>query len=642
MGRYYTIVKDDTLSAIAKREGLASWQVLYNAADPDGKKNKDCLRSNNPDLIYPDEVIWIPSIKKAGKMKKKSRSFSTGVSPVQIKFYADTDHTGNVDKSPKEWKNRQKKPGAILVFNCDRSGATSPGLDFQDDKIVNKAELKDFSKLVVKQNDKLPSGYDAHLILSSSDAKKVRIFDDFKDGAKVVIDAASTDYPMKDIRKRDYVFAIEAVTAVKKKGEETVKINLVVKEGKTEKFNDHVLFSIAPWLLLSNIEDVEKVYVAEVPSPHTRSNTGFISKLSTALGAKLDVIKSGSLLNRWVQDVIEIGFSSTPVTRTNPMRQFINSLTAGSAWGPPRVELFQQIKKKLIDGNFGHIRFSTSSDKSLDSFGNLEVTPPLTGHPFGRIFYGVRDTSYSDGHLGDEMGAEVVDFLNANTFQPPVAIPTNWLTVGHVDEFLSFVPNLKPGPKDKPYKLLQASPKIAISLCQNLKKLGLGGKEICKNKPGYEITVNDFLSNKDNLLDINNAINILLTKIRRKILRKEFDLPYLPSQDDIIGIPVIFNGTITDPSKTNPKVEDAIARTAGMVNCLVVKPKVIVPKPFGPKNASGKDVFEEYAREKLEALGLNFEPVNDWETYHELSGEIHCGTNTKRVPPKDWDWWKEK
>jgi protein-arginine deiminase len=79
-----------------------------------------------------------------------------------------------------------------------------------------------------------------------------------------------------------------------------------------------------------------------------------------------------------------------------------------------------------------------------------------------------------------------------------------------------------------------------------------------------------------------------------------------------------------------------------MVNCLVVKPMVIVPKPFGPKDASGKDVFEEYAKKKLNSLGLDFKPVDDWDDYHVAMGEIHCGTNTKRIPPKDWEWWKEK
>ena len=137
----------------------------------------------------------------------------------------------------------------------------------------------------------------------------------------------------------------------------------------------------------------------------------------------------------------------------------------------------------------------------------------------------------------------------------------------------SFLPDLKGGPGA--LKLLMASPRAAIKLCKKLKKSGRRSTKICNGKPGYEITVDDFLKNSGNLLKLNLTVQAILDKIRRNIIRKKFNLPYVKSKPNIIGIPVLFNGIRMGKGKA----KDAVARTAGMVNCLVVKPYVIVPKP---------------------------------------------------------------
>ena len=62
----YRIIRGDTLSGIAYRIGfcppLATWRTLYDFRGKDGRRNRDLLRSHNPDLIYPGEEIWIPDI----------------------------------------------------------------------------------------------------------------------------------------------------------------------------------------------------------------------------------------------------------------------------------------------------------------------------------------------------------------------------------------------------------------------------------------------------------------------------------------------------------------------------------------------------------------------------------------------------
>lgn len=56
---YYTIVSGDWLSKIAQRYGM-TWLELWNYDGGTGLANKHRLRSGDPDLIYPGEVIVVP------------------------------------------------------------------------------------------------------------------------------------------------------------------------------------------------------------------------------------------------------------------------------------------------------------------------------------------------------------------------------------------------------------------------------------------------------------------------------------------------------------------------------------------------------------------------------------------------------
>jgi nucleoid-associated protein YgaU len=66
----YTIKKGDNLSKIAARIGL-SWKKLYEFKGQDGKKNRELLRSGDPNLIYPGEGVWIPDDKARLLFKRK-------------------------------------------------------------------------------------------------------------------------------------------------------------------------------------------------------------------------------------------------------------------------------------------------------------------------------------------------------------------------------------------------------------------------------------------------------------------------------------------------------------------------------------------------------------------------------------------
>lgn len=101
------------------------------------------------------------------------------------------------------------------------------------------------------------------------------------------------------------------------------------------------------------------------------------------------------------------------------------------------------------------------------------------------------------------------------------------------------------------------------------------------------------------------------------------------SEADMIGLPVLFWPPQGD------------GRTAAffpdMVNHLVVGDVSIVPRPYGAK-VDGVDAFEQAFRDALRNRQKCL--IDDWYSYHEQLGEVHCGTNARRQPPKDVHWWE--
>ncbi|MHA1287296.1 MAG: phage baseplate assembly protein [Candidatus Thorarchaeota archaeon] len=67
-GTHYTVIKGDRLWTIAKRAygNGTKWKVIWEA-------NQTVLRSGNPNMIYPDEVIFIPGDAPIEAIKEDSR-----------------------------------------------------------------------------------------------------------------------------------------------------------------------------------------------------------------------------------------------------------------------------------------------------------------------------------------------------------------------------------------------------------------------------------------------------------------------------------------------------------------------------------------------------------------------------------------
>ncbi|MEM6787242.1 MAG: protein-arginine deiminase family protein [Myxococcota bacterium] len=255
---------------------------------------------------------------------------------------------------------------------------------------------------------------------------------------------------------------------------------------------------------------------------------------------------------------------------------------------------------------------------TFDSFGNLEVSPPVgvagTDYPFGRIYYGKR------GNAG--LGDELATFLASQLIQAPVEIDTTWLCVGHVDEFSTFIPDPN---SEKGFKLLFADTRSAYQILDGLDP----AYPIPRYTTPHGVSTAGDIRNSSFLTNFNNTIQEDYLDPILDQFKAEFGL----TDDDVILVPSLFE-------ECGPA---SVALVPGMVNLIVANPEgatptLIVPDPFFrvPSQSADTDPFAIAFRDAMPE-GLDVVFTDAFFTYHVNLGEVHCGTAVQRTPdPKAW------
>lgn len=575
----------------------------------------------------------------------------------------DTYLTNNI------WSSGPAGKGAILCVNCDnddgKSGAKAiDNTDLKDNKINGGTDLSEIAPLDLRKETKA-SISPANVVLSVSSGSRsfqdyIRIFDGRAAGSVEIIGpstGAEKTFSDADFDANGRIeLGMEAVKfpnadlgSGQKAFDGYIELTLRVEAGGAVLHSETAKLRVAPWILFTHFDETEKVYVAAQPTGDLTENTGyFIPALKKILGGKLEVIPAGeSLGDRWTQDIMELGYSAVPAS--HDLVSVIR--TPRSRGAGPGDHFAKYPGREMLGPDFGYYEANKPiPNSSLDSFGNLECSPPIgTHYPFGRIVYGT--TGGGTGHAN--MMVEMRELLEGQGIQDPIPLDTGWLTVGHVDEFLSFIPD-KSGTHG--FKVAFACPEDALDLVRKaaaakptaplfdaitgndgavfpLPPLGsIGGylDEYIAAK-----TAGQFMANAD-AVALQTKVQKTLND-QKTILKKELSL----KDSDFIDLPILF--TATDKTV----LLDCIALTPGSVNMLVVtkagrKADLIIPKPFGPVlGATGtKSEFEK-------AIDTAFAPnpdvkvhyVDCFLTYHIMQGEIHCGTNSNRKPPTK-KWWQ--
>jgi protein-arginine deiminase len=549
------------------------------------------------------------------------------LSQVQVKLTClricldvDADRDGIVDDDNPhkgEWQWGKDGQGAILMVTTDRDHVHSDSQYVE--RMKGLLDLKDSSFMIIRrvglQEKDLPSGYEIYLSVSQDTAQRICIYDELDRSGYEIISPKRAKARIRNT-DRDILLAVKGVSYPDIDFDGLVEIRLdLVKDGETI-HSDRVVFRVAPWMMTPNTLKPTTVFVSRLSKG---KNDAFIEDLRKVVGkgnAQLDPVPyEYHKDDPWMRDEIEIGYTQAPgkfihVVLDSPRDRGLDHLT----------------KRQLISSDYGYvIRKSHHPVTKLDSFGNLEVSPPVTvngmNYPFGRlIFGGTRENLFEKPRRKLKV---LRDFFFAQKVQAPFEIFSDWLSVGHIDEFMNFVP----APNPKGFKLLLASPDKTYDLLNKLRNDGHSQAVLRQGKQvgdqSAEISVADVFDNED-LVHQNQRFQEHI-HWNRSVLTQELGL----EEEDIVELPALYEAD-----------EDGRAKAffPNMVNMLVLQQQLAIPKPFGPQVAN-QCQLEAYVRGILEPLGLVCHFIDDWDTYFREGGEIHCGTNSGRQPFAQ-KWWE--
>jgi protein-arginine deiminase len=453
----------------------------------------------------------------------------------------------------------------------------------------------DYSKLTLSAETLtlVPAGTDVQLALTTGSAD-VKIY---KDGQLVLGAGGATTYAFTPsgaavdllIAFRDYAVAAQLTLTA---GTNTATVTL----------------QAAPLIMNHHLQPAEQLWATA-----TNGNEAFIAGYQQALGAKFTAVNGNTVGDDvWMQDEFE--FATLTGNQGQRLDVVIDSIRnrgldplAERAWVGPDT----------IAQTWGNPQQRTS----YDSFGNLEASPPVTvngvEYPFGKIYYGRVGTAAQSG-MSNTLGA----FLASQRVQAPFQLPTNWLCVGHVDEFSSFVPDPASA---KGFKLVIADTAAAWTLLATLP--ANSQLPVYANDHGYS-TVGALLADA-NLRAVNDDVQAdYLDPILDKF-KTELGL----TEADIIRLPSLFE----EVSGCNGRVAALIP---GMVNLIVAKPDntthLFTADPFfrSTQNQANDPIISAFR--SLMPAGMELHFLDNWDVYHMGLGEVHCGTNVRRTPAANW------
>lgn len=625
---------------------------------------------------------------------------TTCPTPVRVHIHLDANRDGEVDDRwwlNGSWSAGQGRLGAVVLCNCDDENGDKEE-DHTNDRIDGVDDEPDIAPFHLRKHPagaKMPAGWKVVIEVLQKRHSLFRIFHrDQAGGTEILGPERGPSHQLADLSRDEWRFGMETNQypgrikdpdvdpgGVKAKGHNwngfvRVKLSLVDDAGVVRD-SEIAKIRCAPWVVFNHMDPTEELYVVNIPADTDDAPTGgFIAELDAATGMPATQFQDGR--DRWMQDVMEIGFSTLPRRTPAPDIHLpvpLRTKNRRQRWG----ELDPQVKERLLGKNYGYYEALRPivGVSSLDSFGNLECVPPFV-HPrtrrdyrFGRIIYG------NSGGMRD-IATEVTEFLQAQKVQFPFTVDTGWLVVGHIDEVLSFVPT----PDGKlGFKAVFAGPARALELIRG-RAAGPGVPAIFPLPPdtpmfrgitdftrllsdgtttaqGYpKQTVGDVLdtSYEPNIVRASEYAQTKIDQIKQA-LRDEVGM----TDDDFIDLPVLFRqfeANREDGRGTEPR---CLAYTGGSANMLVVTRgpqtragardvRLIVPKPFGPTlappgatgSAAPPCVFETDIAEKLRLTGVSHVFLDNFTTYHALYGEIHCGTNSKRKGAVDRFWWEQE
>ena len=624
---------------------------------------------------------------------------------LDIELLADLDRDGRVTSADREVKKDATK-SALLLANigdtdtrCLRlftSRLMSLGQylrcnDADDDQLRNAKYLAPIEVSPCTECKKLPLGSFGR-IFASHDAIRIfhKVSDSDTDGWKYV-DSAYSISPAQ--LAEGLRLGIDSRDIRRPNWDGKAQVTIKVYSGLAGVAHDSISVQVAPVLTHHVLQEPYQVYTVAArrnDQPQqafvdtVRQFSANIGKLQTPIHVFSPVVeissakKNGGELEIWAQDFFKPGYMSMPGPdpgTTISLRIMINSAQDKPA---QRDRVFKELRKDDVGAveTFG-------DGGTLDSLGNLDTIPPFehngVKYPAGMPIIG------TDG----KTKPQISKFLESQG-TPALEVDSDWLWVGHVDEFIQFLPDVRDPKNLKPrgWMLAVNDPNKGFELLKKARSRGHGAvKAFSRQRMPYDgrggmgfegfndetietMTIDELL-NRPNL----EAFNRFCASRTQSAIEKIMAMTGITS-DRIIRVPVIYAGQLGTPSDAPLGHEPAAVDDSGYesgsesssisaktktvklaaldftkitalglraksvypnaINGLVFSNgKYLAPQLWGPV-IDGKDILEEAVDTVYRDAGFEPSFLDDWMSHHKYDGDVHCATNMARDASQPW------
>lgn len=603
---------------------------------------------------------------------------------------ADVNRDGSVDvegtsdsAGENAWTARR---GAIVLPNVDDDAKRCPVKDARgrplsdkklaqcndgsDTKINGTRDAADLARLRTVPLTGTPAGSHGTVkaIGAGARAGKARLFIK-RDGRWSLLRA--TDRLSAAELRNGVELGVEATDVVRdaRKWNGEVKVRFTVTGGGASR-SDDVVLRTAPVLTHHHLQRAEEVLVTKVKGAgsYGRDQRAFVKELAAqvkdaGIGKPLTTFTKYG--DPWAQDFVEPAYASVPGPggKQHTLRVMIRSAQPDR---PAGRELFEKLRGP--DVGVVQVGKPTANEEwTLNSMGNLETIPPYTlngkSYPAGRIIQGYRADS------GAKPAKSMRTFLSSQGVQAPLLLDTSWLSVGHVDEFVQFLP----ADTERGWRIGVADPAAGVELLRKAKRDGHGATKMFSVPRGSDIpapkeTIDQVLAKASFHTD--NKVAAERIEANLAILKRETGV----TDAEIVRVPGLYTrdsyeseglsgsrklrrmGPDTleqfsqlrgadearggrgsaDGARGAAAVRPNSAYVPGAVNGVLLSPtRYLAPKQWGPV-VGGKDIFTEAVNSVYAKAGFTTAYIDDWYTYHLGMGEVHCGTNTLRDARAPW------
>ncbi|XP_041621128.1 protein-arginine deiminase type-6 [Vulpes lagopus] len=556
----------------------------------------------------------------------------------QVEIASDKQAKKNWVWGPSGW-------GAILLVNCSPADKGQI-IDQKTTKVFFPEEIKSLSQMTLNVQGPGATLKKYRLVLHTSEeeARKARVYRPQRDSSstfEVLLGPGQCTYtftPLENnLKETFYVEAIEFPSA-DFSGLISYSVSLVEEPQdpsipETLVYKDTVVFRVAPCVFIPSTQMPLEVYLCRELQVQGFVNT--VMELSEKSNSQVaSVYEDPNRLGRWLQDEMAFCYTQAP------------HKTLSLVLDTPRVLTLEDFPMKYsLSPGVGYVIQCTKDHRvaSMDSIGNLMVSPPVKvegkEYPLGRILIG---SCFYPSKEGRDMSKALRDFLYAQRVQAPVELFSDWLMVGHMDEFMCFIPTQDKSEGEKGFRLLLASPSSCYRLFEEKQKEGYGDMALFEEvredqllSNGREAnTINQLLAD-ENMRKQNDYVEKCIN-LNRDILKKELGLV----ERDIIDIPQLFclEQLTNVPSSEQTGKFFARPYFPDLLQMIVMGKNLGIPKPFGPQ-IKGTCCLEEKICQLLEPLGFKCTFIDDFDCYLTEIGDFCACANIRRVPFA-FKWWR--